>query len=72
MVDSSRQQGANQQGRGPPAVRLVSPHGTAMDRRRTQANKTKRISGRIVQIVMLVTTAFALLDLSLLLTSGHH
>jgi hypothetical protein len=43
-----------------------------MDRRRTQANKTKRISGRIVQIVMLVTTAFALLDLSLLLTSGHH
>jgi hypothetical protein len=43
-----------------------------MDRGRAQDNKTKRISGRIVHIVMLVTTAFALLDLSLLLTSGHH
>jgi hypothetical protein len=43
-----------------------------MDRRRTQAHKSKRISVRIVQIIMLLTTAFALLDLSLLLTSGHH
>ena len=37
-----------------------------------QANKSKRISSTIVHIVMVVTTAFALLDLSLLLTSGHH
>jgi hypothetical protein len=43
-----------------------------MDRRRVQANNTKRIGRRIVHIVMLATTAFALLDLSLLLTSGHH
>jgi hypothetical protein len=43
-----------------------------MGRRRVQDNKTKRISGRIVHIIMLATTVFALLDLSLLLTSGHH
>jgi hypothetical protein len=69
---SSRQQGETLQGQGPPIVRLASPHGTATTRRRAQDIKTKRISGRIVHIVMLATCAFALLDLSLLLTSGHH
>jgi hypothetical protein len=72
VADSSRQHGASLQGRGHPAVRVVSPYGSAMVRRRAQDNRTKRISSTIVHIVMLVTTAFALLDLSLLLTSGHH
>jgi hypothetical protein len=67
-----QQQSAPPQGRGPPAVRLVSPNRAAMERRRIQANNTKRISNRIVQVIMLATTAFALFDLSLLITSLHH
>ena len=67
-----QQQSAQPQGRGPPAVRLVSPNNATIQRRRTQANNTKRISNRIVQVIMLATSAFALFDLSLLITSLHH
>jgi len=36
------------------------------------AAKTRRVSAWIVRSVMLATTAFALLDLSLLVSSAHH
>jgi hypothetical protein len=67
-----QQHSAVPQGRGPPDVRWVSPNLAAMERRRIQANHTKQISNRFVHVIMLATTAFALFDLSLLITSLHH
>jgi hypothetical protein len=43
-----------------------------MERRRIQANHTKQISNRLAQVIMLATSAFALFDLLLLITSLHH
>jgi hypothetical protein len=51
-------------------VRLVPAHPVAIDRR-TQNRVAKRASAWIVQGIILATTAFALLDLYLLGTSGH-
>ncbi|HEY7946447.1 MAG TPA: hypothetical protein VID75_02160 [Acidimicrobiales bacterium] len=44
----------------------------ALVERRRAADATRRASRWLVQIVMLATTSFALLDLYLLLTSSHH
>jgi hypothetical protein len=71
QVTSGKPHGATGQGRGPPAVRLVTANGAAMNRRRAPTTPN-RASGWIVQIVIVATSAFAFLDLYLLITSGHH
>ena len=40
-----------------------------MEQRRIQANHQKQISNRLVLVIMLATSAFALLDLTLLIKS---
>ena len=70
-VISGNTHGATAQGRGPPAVRLVTANGTAMNHRRGPTTPN-RASAWIVQVVIVATSAFAFLDLYLLLTSGHH
>jgi hypothetical protein len=64
-------QSAPPQGRGPPSVRLASPNRAAIERRRIHANHTKQISNRLVLVVTLATSAFALFDLLLLITHLH-
>jgi hypothetical protein len=71
QITSGKLHRATAQGRGPPAVRLVTANGVAMDRRRVPT-APNRASGWIVQVVIVATSAFAFLDLYLLLTSGHH
>jgi hypothetical protein len=63
--------GTTMQRQGPPTVRLVAANGPAVERRRLPSGGPKRISGWIVQVVVLATTAFALLDLYLLLPIAH-
>ncbi|HEY5250908.1 MAG TPA: hypothetical protein VIJ09_04580 [Acidimicrobiales bacterium] len=60
------------QGRGPPSVSWNSPHGSVGERRRTPSKVNTRTSRTIVQVIMLATSAFALLDLYLLSSSGLH
>jgi hypothetical protein len=72
MMTPGQRQSAPPQGRGPPSVRLVSPNRAAIERRRIQASHTKQISNRLVLVVMLATSAFALFDLLLLITHLHH
>jgi len=60
-----------------PSVRLVSPYTGATARRITgvqTAGKTnaRRLTAWIVRSIMIATTAFALLDLFLLASGGHH
>jgi hypothetical protein len=55
-----------------PTVRWNSPHGQTGDRRRTPAKGNSRVSRTIVQVIMLATSAFALLDLYLLSSAGLH
>jgi hypothetical protein len=71
QVISGKPHGATAQGRGPPAVRLVTANGVVMNRRHVPTTPN-RASAWIVQVVIVATSAFAFLDLYLLLTSGHH
>jgi hypothetical protein len=50
---------------------LIAANGVIMERRRPTA-APPRPSRWIVQVVMLATSAFALLDLYLLIASVHH
>jgi len=58
-------------GEGPAAVRLVTANGAVMNGRDVPTTPN-RASAWIVQVVIVATSAFAFLDLYLLLTSGHH
>jgi hypothetical protein len=58
-------------GRGAPVVRLVATHGVVVERRRLPV-APNRASGRIVHVVIVATSAFAFLDLFLLLSPAHH
>jgi len=69
---NARSQGSTLQGQQLPVVRVISPHGSSMGRRRIPADTNKRMAGRIVHVIMLATTAFALFDLTLLLTHVQH
>jgi hypothetical protein len=72
QVISGYPHGATTQGREQlPAVRILTANGVAVNRRHvpTAAN---RASQWIVQIVILTTSAFAVLDLYLLATGFHH
>lgn len=71
QVTSAKPHGATAQGRGPPTVRLVTVNGLAVNRKRVPS-APNRASGWIVQVVIVATSAFAFLDLYLLLTSAHH
>ena len=59
-----------------PSVRLVSPYAGVTGRRvtgaRTTSTNTRRLSAWIVRSIMVATTGFALLDLFLLASGGHH
>jgi len=57
--------------RGPQVV-LMSPHGHMPNRRATDNASARRITSWIVRSIILATTGFALLDLSLLVSSVHH
>ena len=54
-----------------PAVRFLTANGATMNRRRVPI-ASNRTSERIVQVVILATSAFAILDLYLLATSLVH
>jgi len=71
QVISGYPHGATVQGRASAAVRILTPNAVAVNRRRvpTAPNRT---SQWIIQIVILATSAFAILDLYLLATSFHH
>jgi len=59
---------------GGPSVRLVSPV-TGVAARRVTAPETssgRRVTAWIVRSIMIATTVFALLDLFLLASGGHH
>ena len=71
QATSRNPHGTSAQWRGPPAVRLVTANGAPRNRRRVPT-PSNRASGWIVQVVMVATSVFALLDLYLLATSGHH
>jgi hypothetical protein len=58
-------------GRGAPVV-VTQVNGVPVRRPRSTNAATRRVSHRIVHVVMLATSAFALLDLSLLVSSLHH
>jgi hypothetical protein len=49
----------------------VTANGAVMNRRHVPTTPN-RASAWIVQVVIVATSAFAFLDLYLLLTSGHH
>ncbi len=70
QATSGSPHGPTAQGRGPPAVGLVTANGLAVNRRRVPT--APNASGWIVQIVILATSTFAVLDLYLLATSFHH
>ena len=59
------------QGREPPAVRILTANGVAINRSRVPT-APDRASEWIVQIVIVATSVFAVLDLYLLATSFHH
>ena len=71
QVTSGTTRGATAQWRGPPAARIVTANGAAIDRRRVPT-APNRASGWIVQIVIVATSAFAVLDLYLLATGVHY
>jgi hypothetical protein len=71
QVTSGYPHGATAQGREPPAVRILTANGVAVNHRRLPI-ASNRASQWIVQIVILATSAFAVLDLYLLATSFHH
>jgi len=61
------------QGLGRPPVTVITTNGSVMRRRPPGIPAaTKRMSNRIVQVVIVATSAFALLDLALLASSLHH
>ena len=62
---------ATAQWRGSPTVKLVTANGAPIDRRRVPT-APNRASGWIVQIVIVATSAFAVLDLYLLAAGVHH
>jgi hypothetical protein len=68
---SGKPHGATAQGRGPPAVGFVTGSAVAL-RPRRGPTAPGRVSGWIVQIVIVATSVFAFLDLYLLTTSGRH
>jgi hypothetical protein len=72
QIASVRSHDTTVPGRGPTAVRLVATHNVGMERRRVPTGGRNGASGWIVQIVVLATTAFAFLDLYLLVSSAHH
>ena len=60
-------------GLGPSPVSEVMPNGAVLRRRPPgRPASSRRMSNRIVQVVILATSAFALLDLVLLASSLHH
>jgi hypothetical protein len=63
-------------GAGSPQVRIVSPTGVRVPAlstpRRTAAKPGVSLTRWIVRSVMIATTAFALLDLFLLVSGGRH
>ena len=71
QVISGMSHGATAQGRELPAVRILTANGVAVNRRRVPI-ASNRASQWIVQIVILATSAFAVLDLYLLATSFYH
>jgi hypothetical protein len=71
QVISGKPHGATAQGRGSPAVRLVTTNGVEVNRRRVPT-APNRASQWIVQIIIAATSAFAFLDLYLLVASGRH
>jgi hypothetical protein len=70
-VFSGKPDGTTAPGRGPTGVTLIPANGRAMHHRRV-STAPNRPSRWIVEIVMVLTSAFAILDVFLLLTSGHH
>jgi hypothetical protein len=70
-VTSGQPHGVTAQVRGPTGVTLISTDGPAMSQRRV-STAPNRTSKWIVQVVMVLTSAFALLDVFLLVASGHH
>jgi len=71
QVASGHPHGAAEQGKQLPAVRILSANELVVNRRRLPI-ASNRASQWIVQIVILATSAFAVLDLYLLATSFHH
>jgi len=63
--------GAIAQGRGPNGVRLISANGASTIQRRA-STAPSRTSKWIVQVMMILTSAFAFVDVYLLLSSVHH
>ena len=71
QVISGKPHGATAQGRERPGVTLVTASGVVTNRRGVPT-APNRVSGWIVQVVIVATSVFAFLDLYLLTTSGRH
>ena len=71
QVSSGYPHGATAERRELPTVRILTANGVAVNRGRIPT-ASNRVSQWIVQIVILATSAFAVLDLYLLATSFHH
>jgi hypothetical protein len=71
LVKSAYPHGVTAQGREPAPVRILTANGVAINRNRVPV-APNRGSQWIVQIVIVATSVFAVLDLYLLATSFHH